>query len=227
MIKKPIILGIAILVVVTLVIGWSLIPSAGGAITNWNSVDPNISGQWKTELWIQFEDGSEVLADDLGDDLLSVFFTQPESDQKVTALLYKVSAKATTDGTYTTAYLDLSDVKYGLNIMLQNTATTIYDGPVTPTPPLSPISIPVDNQFYEIFSYGHLMSATWIQNAVENNPYSGYSFGCYTDGVINFRGSADEEWKTIDDPALVTIALIAISNELFVDLSGEITVIYA
>jgi hypothetical protein len=225
--KKLIILGIAIIVVIAVVVGWALIPSVDGKITDWDSVDPNISGEWKTELWIEFEDGTEVLADDFDKDLLSVLFKEPSSDKTVTGLIYKLSARATTDGTYTTAYIDLSSITFGRNVMLAGTTTTIYEG-TGPDVPFGTLNIPIDNQFHDLCTYTHALGNQNIQDAVEANPHAnGYQFGLYINGGINFRGSLDEDWSSINSPALATITLVAISNELFLDLSGDVVVVYA
>lgn len=228
MIKKLTIVGIAIIIVViAVVVCWALIPSVDGETTDWDPIDPNISGQWKTELWITFADGTEVLADDFNEGgVLSFFFRQPDGTKEVTSITYKVSAKASTAGIYDVVYIDLSNIMFEKNVMLAGTATTIYEGTGVDIP-LGTVNIPADNQFHDLCTYTHGLSHPGYQSAIEANPYdNGYSFGFFISGGINFRGSPDESWQGVNSPALASITLVAISNEMFLDLSGDVIVVY-
>ena len=220
-IKKSIIFGIAILVVVVLVVGWTLFPSVDGAIKDWNSVDPNISGQWKTELWITFEDGTEVLADDLGGDSIFTLFREADNEQPIKHLKYTVSAKA--EGDYPQAFIHLEDVD--VRFQLWAGTEQIEEAGFTEGN-YGSVTIQVDGTWQELFSSTLDITGPEIEGAISEHPYDIYHFMFSIDGIIKYRGDADDAFEEIDSPVTASIFLIPIELELFIDLSGDVTVIY-
>ena len=220
--KKIIMIGLAVVIAAVVLVITVPLFQGEGSERPWGVAD--VDGTWKTELWIVFADGTEVLADDLDNSgFFSVTYTQPGNDQSIEKLIYKVSAKA--EGDYAQAYVDLSEMDVKYNIMKLATTSTIYEK--TYDASFAEHTIMTDGNWHDLFTVTWLLTHPEVEAAITNNPHEGYSFGFWIDGVINFRGSTDEGWTELNQPALASITLIADEDEIFLDLTGDVTVVYA